>query len=228
MIGAPDAPIADLTAEAHSRQLRSLPHLGPRRGRDGGLEWEPGASLGSRRVPTPSDDVRVSRSLDAGGELPARLCRTGIDGLDAHGIQAARGSSPLSSTCRSEGQCDLLKIVWEPSWEPKCGLWLWLGVVSVKTRSTSTTPATAETRGTTRMPWAAVARRGAARPRRGWQADPPQVSGRTKEEVKDKLGELHRDLEAGIRRPNSRYTVAQAVADWLHEGFDGAPRRLSP
>ncbi len=48
-----------------------------------------------------------------------------------------------------------------------------------------------------------------------------KVSGRTKQEVKDKLGELHRDLEAGIRRPDSRYTVAQAVADWLHEGFDG-------
>ena len=48
-----------------------------------------------------------------------------------------------------------------------------------------------------------------------------KVSGRTKQEVKDKLGELHGDLEAGIRRPDSRYTVAQAVADWLCEGFDG-------
>jgi integrase len=53
----------------------------------------------------------------------------------------------------------------------------------------------------------------------------PKVSGRTKQEVKDKLGELHRDLEAGIRRPDSRYTVAQAVADWLREGFDGRAKK---
>ena len=52
-----------------------------------------------------------------------------------------------------------------------------------------------------------------------------KVSGRSKQEVKDKLGELHRDLEAGIRRPDSRYTVAQAVADWLHEGFDGRAKK---
>ncbi len=52
-----------------------------------------------------------------------------------------------------------------------------------------------------------------------------KVSGRTKQEVKDKLGELRRDLEAGIRRPDSRYTVAQAVADWLREGFDGRSRK---
>src|SRR5260370_37784859 len=30
-----------------------------------------------------------------------------------------------------------------------------------------------------------------------------KVSGRTKQEVKDKLGELHSDLEASIRRPTS-------------------------
>src|SRR5215472_5511085 len=53
----------------------------------------------------------------------------------------------------------------------------------------------------------------------------PKVSGRTKQEVKDKLGKLHRDLEVGIRRPDSRYTVAQAVADWLHEGFDGRAKK---
>jgi hypothetical protein len=35
-----------------------------------------------------------------------------------------------------------------------------------------------------------------------------KVSGRTKQEVKDKLTELHGDLEVGIRRPDSRYTVA--------------------
>ncbi len=52
-----------------------------------------------------------------------------------------------------------------------------------------------------------------------------KVSGRTKQEVKDKLGEIHSDLEAGIRRPDSRYTVAQAVADWLREGFDGRSKQ---
>ncbi len=48
-----------------------------------------------------------------------------------------------------------------------------------------------------------------------------KVSGRTKEEVKDKLGKVHSDLEAGIRTPTSRYTVGQAVEDWLREGLDG-------
>src|SRR5260370_12937389 len=54
-----------------------------------------------------------------------------------------------------------------------------------------------------------------------------KVSGRTKQEVKDKLGELHGDLEAGIRPPDSRYTVAQAVADWLREGFDGRSNKTA-
>ncbi len=48
-----------------------------------------------------------------------------------------------------------------------------------------------------------------------------KVSGRTKQEVKDKLAQLHSDLEVGIRRPDTRYTVDQAVADWLGEGLDG-------
>jgi integrase len=48
-----------------------------------------------------------------------------------------------------------------------------------------------------------------------------KVSGRTKEDVKDKLGKLHNDLEAGIRTPAARYTVGQAVEDWLREGLDG-------
>jgi hypothetical protein len=48
-----------------------------------------------------------------------------------------------------------------------------------------------------------------------------KVSGRTKEDVKDKLGKLHSDLEAGIRTPASRYTVGQAVEDWLHDGLNG-------
>ena len=47
-----------------------------------------------------------------------------------------------------------------------------------------------------------------------------KVSGRTKQEVKDKLTELHSDLEVGIRRPDGRYTLGQAITDWLREGLD--------
>jgi integrase len=53
----------------------------------------------------------------------------------------------------------------------------------------------------------------------------PKVSGRTKQEVKDKLAELHGDVDAGIQRPDLRYTVGQAVADWLAEGFDGRSKK---
>src|SRR5262249_43277054 len=45
-----------------------------------------------------------------------------------------------------------------------------------------------------------------------------KVSGRTKQEAKDKLTELHGDIQAGIQRPAARYTVSQAVTDWLREG----------
>jgi integrase len=48
-----------------------------------------------------------------------------------------------------------------------------------------------------------------------------KVSGRTKQDVKDKLKELHGDLDAGLPAPGGRYTVSQAVADWLDEGLDG-------
>jgi len=48
-----------------------------------------------------------------------------------------------------------------------------------------------------------------------------KVSGQTKQDVKDKLGKLHSDLEAGVRTPAARYTVGQAVEDWLREGLDG-------
>ena len=47
-----------------------------------------------------------------------------------------------------------------------------------------------------------------------------KVSGKTKTEVKDKLRELHSDLDAGVRTSAS-YTVDQAVADWMMEGRDG-------
>jgi len=51
-----------------------------------------------------------------------------------------------------------------------------------------------------------------------------KVSGKTKTEVKDKLRELHSDLDAGVRTSAS-YTVDQAVADWMREGRDGRSAR---
>src|SRR5215469_4472156 len=47
-----------------------------------------------------------------------------------------------------------------------------------------------------------------------------KVSGKTKTEVKDKLKELHSDLDAGVQTSAS-YTVDQSVADWMSEGRDG-------
>jgi integrase len=47
-----------------------------------------------------------------------------------------------------------------------------------------------------------------------------KVSGKTKTEVKDKLRELHSDLDAGVQTSAS-YTVEQAVADWMSEARDG-------
>ena len=40
------------------------------------------------------------------------------------------------------------------------------------------------------------------------------VRGKTKQEVKDKLGKLREEINAGIRTP-ATYTVGQCVADWL-------------
>lgn len=48
-----------------------------------------------------------------------------------------------------------------------------------------------------------------------------KVGGRTKQDVKDKLSQLHADLDAGIRAPDARYTVGQAVDDWLRDGLQG-------
>ena len=47
-----------------------------------------------------------------------------------------------------------------------------------------------------------------------------KVSGKTKTQVKDKLKELHSDLDAGVQTSAS-YTVDKAVADWMREGRDG-------
>jgi len=47
-----------------------------------------------------------------------------------------------------------------------------------------------------------------------------KVSGQTRTEVKDKLKELHSELDAGVRTVQG-YTVEGAVADWLAEGLPG-------
>ena len=47
-----------------------------------------------------------------------------------------------------------------------------------------------------------------------------KVSGKTKAEVRDKLKDLHADLDAGIRTRHG-YTVEKAVADWLADGLPG-------
>ena len=48
-----------------------------------------------------------------------------------------------------------------------------------------------------------------------------KVGGRTKQEVKGKLEALHADLSVGIAAPDGRYTVGQAIEDWLLDGLDG-------
>ena len=47
-----------------------------------------------------------------------------------------------------------------------------------------------------------------------------KVSGRTKTEIKDKLQLLHNELREGTRS-SPRYTVQNAVDDWLAHGLDG-------
>jgi integrase len=47
-----------------------------------------------------------------------------------------------------------------------------------------------------------------------------KVYGRTKTDVKDKLRQLHDDLDQGIR-PTTAYTVQRACEDWLRDGLDG-------
>jgi integrase len=47
-----------------------------------------------------------------------------------------------------------------------------------------------------------------------------KVSGQTRTEVKDKLKELHSELDAGVRTA-AGYTVEMAVTDWLAEGLPG-------
>jgi integrase len=62
----------------------------------------------------------------------------------------------------------------------------------------------------------------------GWGPDGTRlrrkVRGKTKQEVRDKLRELHRELDAGVRSPG-RYSLRQAVEDWLRDGLDGRSKR---
>lgn len=54
-----------------------------------------------------------------------------------------------------------------------------------------------------------------------------KVSGKTKQEVRRKLKELHSDLDAGVHSPAS-YTVRAVVDDWLADGLSGrAPKTVS-
>jgi len=51
-----------------------------------------------------------------------------------------------------------------------------------------------------------------------------KVSGKTKQEVREKLKTLHAEIDSGLKT-SAGYTVRQAVDDWLHEGLDGRSER---
>jgi len=51
-----------------------------------------------------------------------------------------------------------------------------------------------------------------------------KVTGRTKTEVRDKLRDLRKQVESGLR-PKRRYTVGDALDDWLAVGVDGLSAR---
>jgi integrase len=51
-----------------------------------------------------------------------------------------------------------------------------------------------------------------------------KVTGRTKAEVRDKLRALHLQVDSGLR-PRRRYTVNDALDDWLAHGLDGLSAR---
>jgi len=51
-----------------------------------------------------------------------------------------------------------------------------------------------------------------------------KVTGRTKQDVRDKLKALHAELDRGLRT-SSTYTVRQAVDDWLEGGLPGRAER---
>jgi integrase len=51
-----------------------------------------------------------------------------------------------------------------------------------------------------------------------------KVTGRTKAEVRDKLRELHQEVDSGLR-PRRGYTVDDALDDWLAQGLDDVSAR---
>ena len=51
-----------------------------------------------------------------------------------------------------------------------------------------------------------------------------KVFGKTKQEVRDRLKALHKEMEAGVKSSKT-YTVREAVEDWLREGLDGTSER---
>jgi hypothetical protein len=54
-----------------------------------------------------------------------------------------------------------------------------------------------------------------------------KVSGKTKVEVRDKLRELRKETDAGLR-PRRRYTVGNVLDDWLTHLLSRRSRRPSP
>jgi integrase len=51
-----------------------------------------------------------------------------------------------------------------------------------------------------------------------------KVTGKTKQEVRDKLKALHAEVDSGLKT-SAGYTVRQAVDDWLRDGLDGRSER---
>jgi integrase len=51
-----------------------------------------------------------------------------------------------------------------------------------------------------------------------------KVSGKTKQEVRDKLKALHQEINAGVRSSRT-YSVRAAVEDWVRDGLDGTSVR---
>jgi integrase len=51
-----------------------------------------------------------------------------------------------------------------------------------------------------------------------------KVSGKTKQEVRDRLKALHQEMDSAVRS-SSTYTVRETVEDWLRGGLDGASER---
>jgi len=51
-----------------------------------------------------------------------------------------------------------------------------------------------------------------------------KVFGKTKQEVRDRLKALHKEMDAGVKSSKT-YTVREAVEDWLRDGLDGTSER---